>query len=172
MYFSTFLFSFSAELSQLCNHLIFGRSGTTTSCAGTPRNTKMSHPSESPRSSSGGQTLSFTTSECEHCGQRAKPSSQIFSIPGVKMLPVMIPLYLVLCGRISCRFCNICPRHALNDMTDVHHKGFALLMILPLSSQFCWGTPGIVFSSHVRCTIKLDLSFQSSSISFHPRALP
>lgn len=51
-------------------------------------------------------------------------------------------------------------------------QGFALLTIPPLGSQFCWGMPVIVFSSHVRCTIKLDLSFQSSSISFHPGALP
>lgn len=65
---------------------------------------------------------------------------------------------------------NICSWGALNDMTNIHHKGFVLLMILSLDSKFCWGMPGTVFSSHVRYTIKLDLSFQSSS--FHQGTLP
>lgn len=93
---------FQSELSQVCNRPVFGRSGMTTSCAGTPRNMKMSHPSESPRSSSGGQTLSSTTSECERCGQKANPSLQIFSVRGIKELLPIVPPYLILSGRGLC----------------------------------------------------------------------
>lgn len=34
---------------------------------------------------------------------------------------------------------NICPRRALNDMTNIHRTGFVLLMILSLDSKFCVG---------------------------------
>lgn len=84
--------------SFVINCLAFGRSGMTTSYVGTPKNMKTSHPSEYPRSSSGDQILSSTTSECEHCGQRANPSLQIFSARGVKVLLAIIPPYFVLCG--------------------------------------------------------------------------
>lgn len=50
--------------------LPFPRSGVTTNCAGTPWTTRTSRPSESPLSSSGGQTLFSTTSEdLEGAGQ-------------------------------------------------------------------------------------------------------
>lgn len=67
---------------------------------------------------------------------------------------------------------NICPRCALNDMINVHHKVFVLPRILSLDSVFCWGMPGIVFSSHIGDTIKLDLCFQLSLISLYQGALP
>lgn len=70
----------------------------TTSYAGTPKNMKTSHPSESPRSSSGGQILSSITSEWEHCGQRANPSLQISSAYCVKVLFAIILPYFDLCG--------------------------------------------------------------------------
>lgn len=67
---------------------------------------------------------------------------------------------------------NIRPRCALNDMINICHKVFVLPSILSLDSGFCWGMPGIVFSSHVGDTIELDLCFQLSLISLCQGALP